>query len=64
MKRLNDIMKNKKDKIDVLMTIMKRYVQANRKDYSMKSFCKSGIKMTVLPNLKMENWLPRYWMNI
>ena len=55
---------NKKEKIDVLMTIMKRYVQVNRKNYFMKSFCRSGIKMTVLQIQKMENWLQRYWMNI
>ena len=60
MKQLNDITQNKKEKTDVSMIIMKRYVLENRRNYFMKSFCRLEIKMIVLRILKMENWQQRY----
>ena len=64
MKLLNDIMQNRKEKIDVSMIIMKRYVPENRKNYFMKLFCRLEIKMIVLRIPTMGNWQRRYWTNI
>ena len=50
------VAQNKKEKTDVSMIIMKRYVLENRKNYFMKSFCRLGTKTILLRIPKMESW--------
>lgn len=55
--RYND---KQKEKIDALMTIMKRFGQGNRRSCSMKLFFRSVTKMICLPRHPKEKRQPKY----
>ena len=64
MKPLPGITKSRAERIVVLIITMKKFALVSRRKHSMRSFCKSGIRIIWEQKPRMDSLLQRYLMSI